>query len=158
MIEYSRQFFFDPASASVRSLIVSGVEELVRGYDIAGVLFDDYFYPTTSAEFDAESYSDYTAGAGMLSLAQFRLQNVSTLIAQTYAAVKKADNGVLFAVSPDASISRNLSRHYADVKTWCSEAGYIDAIVPQIYFGFENQTMPFAAVCGSGRSFVQVHT
>ncbi|MDE6777332.1 MAG: hypothetical protein K2J25_05265, partial [Oscillospiraceae bacterium] len=27
---------------------------------------------------------------------------------------------------------------------WCSEAGYCDIIIPQIYYGFENQTCPFA--------------
>ena len=32
---------------------------------------------------------------------------------------------------------------YADVKKWCSDSGYCDYIVPQIYFGFQNDTCPF---------------
>ena len=32
--------------------------------------------------------------------------------------------------------------YYADVKTWLSEDGYIDIIMPQIYYGFKNNLKP----------------
>ena len=34
----------------------------------------------------------------------------------------------------------------ADVELWASKKGYTDCIIPQIYFGFEHETMPFNEV------------
>ena len=39
--------YFNPAVEEVRELIISGVEEIVRGYDVDGIHFDDYFLPLT---------------------------------------------------------------------------------------------------------------
>jgi uncharacterized lipoprotein YddW (UPF0748 family) len=32
---------------------------------------------------------------------------------------------------------------YADVEKWCSQQGFCDYIVPQIYYGYENEVCPF---------------
>ena len=32
---------------------------------------------------------------------------------------------------------------YADVARWCSEEGCLDYVVPQIYFGYDNEVCPF---------------
>ena len=45
--------YLDPANPAVRQYIADGVEELCQNYDLDGIHFDDYFYPTTSAAFDA---------------------------------------------------------------------------------------------------------
>jgi uncharacterized lipoprotein YddW (UPF0748 family) len=34
--------------------------------------------------------------------------------------------------------------YYADVDTWCGNKGYIDYIMPQIYWGFDHPICPFA--------------
>lgn len=139
----SKGIFFNPTRPEVRKLIVNGVKELVSGYDIDGIHFDDYFYPTTAASFDKTAYSEYTANGGSLSLANWRMDNVNALIKDTYAAVKATKPSVQFGVSPQANVEINYSAQYADVKTWCKTAGYIDYIMPQVYYGFENGTCPY---------------
>ena len=54
--------FYNPADEDVIELIVSGVEEVVRNYDVDGIHFDDYFYPTTEESFDRAYYSEYKSG------------------------------------------------------------------------------------------------
>ena len=139
----SKGIFFNPARPEVRKLIINGIKELVSGYDIDGVHFDDYFYPTTATSFDKTAYSEYTANGGSLSLANWRMDNVNTLIKDTYASVKAAKPSVQFGVSPQANVDIDYSAQYADVKTWCKTAGYIDYIMPQVYYGFENKTCPY---------------
>ena len=53
-----------------------------------------------------------------------------------YSAIKYNNSNILFTVSPMASIKQNYKNLYADVKEWI-KGGYIDYIIPQIYFGFE---------------------
>ena len=38
------------------------------------------------------------------------------------------------------------SEHYVDIKTWLNEDGYIDYIMPQIYWGYTNKYSPFAEI------------
>lgn len=135
--------FFNPARKQVRNLIVNGVTELVENYDIDGIHYDDYFYPTTDASFDKKAYSEYKEGGGSKSLSSWRMDNVNKLIAQTYDAVKSVDPSVKFGVSPNGNIDQNYSTLYADVKTWCKNEGYIDYIMPQLYYGFENASCPY---------------
>lgn len=62
-----------------------------------------------------------------------------------YETVKNVNEDLLFGISPQGNIDANYSTQYADVKLWCSQEGYCDYIIPQIYFGFENENCPFTA-------------
>ncbi len=145
VIDFNDSVYLNPANATVQKMVVAGVEELVNNYDIAGVIFDDYFYPTTEASFDKTDYDAYVTGGGTLDLASWRRENVSTLVSAVYSAIKSADANKLFGVSPSGVIATNINNDYADVNTWCSEKGYIDFIIPQVYYGFDNTAQPFAA-------------
>ena len=48
-IRYNGAVTYDPASKKAQQLIVDGVREIVEKYDVDGIHFDDYFYPTTDA-------------------------------------------------------------------------------------------------------------
>ena len=65
------------------------------------------------------------------------------MVSSIYQAVKKENKEALFGISPQGNIDSNYSGQYADVKTWASESGYCDYIVPQIYYGFKNESCPF---------------
>lgn len=65
------------------------------------------------------------------------------MVKSIYSSVKEQNPDVLFGVSPQGNMENNYEFMYADVKKWCSEEGYLDYIVPQIYFGFENSAKPF---------------
>lgn len=161
VIEYNDGISLNPANDTAKELIISGIDEILNGYDVDGIHFDDYFYPTTDAEYDENTYERFIENGGMMSLDDFRRDNFSRLVAAVYERVKQKDASIEFGISPDASLSRDFSMHYANVELWCNAEGYIDYICPQIYFGFENESMPFsstlgewARVCGSCDLFV----
>lgn len=129
--------YFNPAIPEVRRLIIDGIREIVQNYDVDGVHFDDYFYPTTDAGFDAAAYSEYASSGGGLSLADWRRAQVNTLVSGVYQAVKSIDEDIPFGISPAGNISNCYNSMYADVELWMSRKGYIDYICPQLYWGFE---------------------
>lgn len=146
VLTYNGGYYYNPASEDAQDLIIDGVRELVKYYDVDGIHFDDYFYPTTDASFDADSYGSYKSGGGALGLADWRRENVDMLVADVYSAIKKINSTVLFGISPSGNINTNYSVYYADVAKWGSASGYVDYICPQIYWGFEHATAPFKTI------------
>ena len=132
---------FSCASANVRKLIVNGAKELTKNYKIDGFHLDDYFYPTGIST-SAQSFDiGYTASAG--SLANWRRNQVSTLIKNIHTAVHSINDKISMGVSPGGRIERDRDQGYADVEKWLSTAGYVDYLCPQVYFGMEHSTAPF---------------
>lgn len=134
---------FNPAVDEVTRLIVNGVIEIVKNYDVYAIHFDDYFYPDTDEKIDSEQYEKYKSKGGKLSLGDWRRENISKMIKAVYSAVKKENPNVKFGISPASNIKNDYSALYADVEKWASEDGYADYICPQIYFGFKNIYQPF---------------
>ena len=129
--------YLNPAEDGVRRLVIDGIREIIDRYDVDGIHFDDYFYPTTSSDFDRESYEKYKAAAeNPLSLGDWRRSNVNALISGCYSAIKYKDADILFSVSPAASIEKNYGEYYADIREWVKN-GYVDYLIPQLYFGFK---------------------
>ena len=133
--------YYNPASSLVTSLIVSGVEEIIKNYDVDGIHFYDYFYP--KGDIDKDTYALYKSSGGSLSLKDYRLLNIRNMISSVYSSIKKIDKDIVFGISPQGNIDNNYSSVYLDVKTILSSSGYVDYIMPQIYFGFENSSRPF---------------
>ena len=128
--------YLNPASSRVKNIILSAVREILTNYRVAGIQYDDYFYPTVAESFDEDSYKAYTSGTETpLELSHWRRQNVNSLILCTYNVVKAAKGDRIFGVSPAADLERCYNELYADVETWVS-GGYVDYILPQLYFGF----------------------
>lgn len=132
--------YFNPASKDVTDLIVSGVEEIVKSYDIYSIHFDDYFYPTTKKDIDALEYKN--SGSNQ-KLSDWRRNNVSNMIKAVYKTIKSINKDVKFGISPASNIDDDYSKLYADVTEWVTNEGYIDYICPQVYFGFKNVYQPF---------------
>ena len=49
----------------------------------------------------------------------------------------------ILSVSPSANLANNEKCLYADIPLWMGEEGYLDMIIPQIYYGFKNEKFPF---------------
>ncbi len=137
--------FYDPGIPEVQQMIVDGMAEIVRNYDVDGIHIDDYFYPAFTGEqtdagedlaFDEETYAQYGEGA---ELAAWRRQNVNDLVKAAYAAIKAEKPGVSFGISPQGNNDNNYNQQYSDVKLWMAEAGYCDYVMPQLYWGFGYQ-------------------
>lgn len=132
--------YYNPASLTSQKLIIDGVREIVKNYDVDGIHIDDYFYPSTDEEIDKKQFSEY---GGDLDLEKWRMMNVNSFVSGMFSAVKTIDKNVIVSISPSGDIESCYTSHFADVKKWMSEDGYADLIIPQIYFGFENEKNPF---------------
>jgi uncharacterized lipoprotein YddW (UPF0748 family) len=134
--------YLDPALPAVRQYIADGLTELCQNYALDGIQFDDYFYPTTDAGFDAEEYAAYCAaipdGETPLGLADWRRENVSALVRLCYAAVHQFA-GVEFGISPQGNLDSCRNAQYSDAAAWLDTAGYVDYLMPQIYWGLDYQ-------------------
>ncbi len=136
-VGFANGIYLNPASAEVRGLVLKEVRELIKKYDIDGIHFDDYFYPTQKAEFDKSSFEEYKAQSkNPLSLADYRRENVNTLISSCNSLINYLNDDIIFSISPTASQQNNYENLYADVGSWIN-LGLVDEIIPQLYFGFE---------------------
>lgn len=150
---YNGRLYLDPASEESRSLIINGIDEIIKKYDVDGIHIDDYFYPTASPDFDSANYDEYLKNGGTMALADFRKDRLNKLIKGIYSKVKSNHSSLLFGISPAGIVGNTLSA-YADVYTWGKEYGYADYICPQIYFGFEHETQDFVKLCRQWQDIV----
>lgn len=144
-IKTDNGIFLDPSNETAQQLISDGVKEIAKNYDVDGIQFDDYFYPTEDESFDKKQYEAYIEKYGKensMSLDNWRMQNVNTLICKVYRTIKSVDSSVEFGISPQGNIGNN-DGLYADVKSWCTCKGFADYICPQIYFSLENPALTF---------------
>ena len=144
-IKTDNGIFLDPSNETAQQLISDGVKEIAENYDVDGIQFDDYFYPTEDESFDKKQYEAYIEKYGKensMSLDNWRMQNVNTLICKIYRTIKSVDSSVEFGISPQGNIGNN-DGLYADVKSWCTCKGFADYICPQIYFSLENPALTF---------------
>lgn len=144
-IKTDNGIFLDPSNETAQQLICDGVKEIAENYDVDGIQFDDYFYPTEDESFDKKQHEVYIEKYGKencMSLDNWRMQNVNTLICKVYRTIKSVDLSVEFGISPQGNIGNN-DGLYADVKSWCTCKGFADYICPQIYFSLENPALTF---------------
>lgn len=107
----------DPQAAETKELIVNGIRELLDNYAVDGIHFDDYFY---------------VSGMGDNLSTSLKMKYVNQLITQVYELVHQYKN-VTFGISPAGNLE-NARAAGADIDTWLSQDGYIDYIMPQIYW------------------------
>ncbi len=139
--------YFNPAKDAVHKLILDGVREIINNYNVDGIHMDDYFYPTTDSTFDETEYAEYTNSGGKMSLDEWRRENVNSLVSDIHTVVKSKDKRLIFSISPSGDIEKNVSNYYADIPKWCKTGGYVDLIIPQLYYGFQNESKPFEDIC-----------
>ncbi|MBQ9414438.1 MAG: family 10 glycosylhydrolase [Clostridia bacterium] len=151
LMEADGRYYYVPTSAAAQAIIFDGVRELIEGYDVDGVQFDDYFYPAGAvpddapADFEAADFAAYQARGGTKTLPDWRRAEVSALIAAV-CALCHTKAGCVFGVSPAFSFVSCRDRLYADVERWLSKDGFVDYLCPQLYVGWQNEQAPFEAV------------
>lgn len=131
----------------VKQHIVDTVAEVVRNYDVDGIHFDDYFYPSNNIN-DLDSYNKY---GNDMNIDDFRRNNVNEMVKSVYNTIKSIKSNVKFGISP-RGIWKNKSSDqtgsntnggqsyydiYADTRTWIRN-GWLDYVVPQIYWEIGN--------------------
>lgn len=141
--------WMDPGAPAVQQHVLSVVQDLLRRYPLDGIHYDDYFYPYPApgktVNFpDADSYAAYRQRGGNLALADWRRDNVNSLVRRTYQLVKSERPKALFGVSPFGIYTKGqpaevkagldqLNQIYADPVRWMRE-GWVDYLAPQLYW------------------------
>ena len=139
VVEQGEGLYYNPAIPEVRALIVNGVWEICENYQVDGIQFDDYFYPEGADDsFDQAAYDRLASGE---SRADWRRENVNALVRNTYAAIKEVNPEITFGISPQGNNDNNYNVQYSDVALWMSQQGYVDYVMPQIYWGFDYRTV-----------------
>ena len=152
----------NPALEATRERIVNVCRDIIENYDVDGIIFDDYFYPSGMPTNEtAEDYEDYQAAGTSLSYADWRRENVNRMVADVYEMIQEEDPSIKFGISPagaactDASVA---AKHgidkcpvasdwqyndiFSDPVAWL-EKGTIDYISPQLYWKTDHATNPF---------------
>lgn len=156
VLTFNGALYYNPAKSDVQNLILNGVKEIVKNYDVDGIHFDDYFYPALGnkykSNFDAKEYKAYVKNCkkqkvNAKSIVSWRRSNVSNLVKKVYKTIKSIDKNVEFGISPAGNISNLYAsdRYYVDVKTWMKSSNYVDYICPQIYWSFTHPVCPYTS-------------
>lgn len=143
VFSYNNALYYNPELEAVKQHIVDTVKEIVTYYDVDGIHFDDYFYPSSYPLPTGES-KDGTVANGRREAINDMVRRVSITIKSLNASYSKS---VKFGISPpgiwknsssDATGSNTSGREsyyavFADCRTWIQNE-WIDYIAPQIYW------------------------
>jgi uncharacterized lipoprotein YddW (UPF0748 family)/DNA-binding MarR family transcriptional regulator len=164
-VRFEKTLYFDPGNKEVQQYVTTVIRDIVHRYDIDALHFDDYFYPYDIVEGggpgkdfpDNASYARYGQG---LSKGDWRRSNTDSIIVAIGKAIKEEKPHCKFGISPFA-IWRNSYKDpegsethggqtdydnlYADILLWLKN-GWIDYVVPQIYFEFSHSHAPYAVL------------
>lgn len=129
----SASYFLNPGASSSIKRVNTAVKEVMK-YNIDGVIFDDYFYHASSGYKNIiKNKVTLTASKAAKIPSSTKSANVNKLVKKIYTTVKKADPDATFGISPQGNLSNDAASG-ADVRTWCSIEGYVDYVMPQIYW------------------------
>ncbi len=162
LISHNGEVIFNPALKATRERIVNVCREMIEGYDIDGIIFDDYFYPSGMPTSDAaEDYDDWKSSGTNLSFGDWRRENVNAMVADVYNMIQELDPSIKFGISPagaacsDPAVAKKhgvdpipkgsdwqYNGIFSDPVAWL-KAGTVDYISPQLYWKTDHRTNPF---------------
>ena len=156
------QMVLNPAKEATINHVTNTIKELIENYNVDGVHFDDYFYPSGGIEskYDSADYSAYKQNGGTLGVADWRRENVDKMVKSVSDVVKEyneanPDQYTAFGISPAPVWAPSIENCpdgrgqeggmdvicgsystynslYADTKKWVEEE-WLDYILPQAY-------------------------
>lgn len=161
------QLVLNPAREATITHIENTISELIENYDLDGIHFDDYFYPSGGIEgaVEQKDYNLYCSNGGTLNIKDWRRENVNKMVKAVSDIVseynKTSERYCAFGISPAsvwapgpqmcsddnrvteggmAVICGSYSSYldlYADTRKWVREE-WLDYILPQNYTGFND--------------------
>ena len=161
---YGKQIWLDPGEPGSQTWALAVVLDVVKRYDVDGIVFDDYFYPYPeknwaggTLEFpDDASWKKFGAGSGQ-TREDWRRANVNGFIHKNIIAIHAAKPWVKFGVSPfgiwrpgvPSGISPKAldayGKLYADARLWLA-SGWVDYLAPQLYWPSAQRELSFATL------------
>ncbi|HEY2329900.1 MAG TPA: family 10 glycosylhydrolase [Verrucomicrobiae bacterium] len=161
---YGSQTWCDPGEPESQARAANAVLDVVKRYDVDGIVFDDYFYPYPEKNRDKEeldfpdnvSWQKHGPHNG-LSRDDWRRANVNQFIQKVSQSIKAAKPWVQFGISPfgvwrpgvPAGISPKAldacGKLYADARLWLAN-GWVDYLAPQLYWPIAQREESFPAL------------
>ena len=171
---YNGQLYLNPGVPEVTDFMVKTVDEILNNYNVDAIHLDDFFYPYPYPEGDKmimfsdispdqETYRKYRVDATQ-TIEKWREANINGLVYQLHKTIGRYNYShqkqVEFGISPfgiwasdkeapggSKTSPTQLSSldEYVNTKLWI-EAGWIDYVVPQVYWRFEDSLSPFGVV------------
>ncbi len=160
---YNNKTYFDPGKPGTTQLLKHIIADLVENYDLSGVVFDDYFYPSgiplsaDQATFDSFSTEELEALIlpyyPTINRGNFRRASVNNMIKEVNDTIKAIDPHMVFGVSPAGIYSMqasaaanwgttlpqgiigadNWATIFCDPLAWLHD-GSVDYLSPQLYW------------------------
>lgn len=164
IITYGGKKYYNPAIPAARKHAIAVITQAAEKYDLDGIHLDDYFYPYPVKQKgknvpfpDAAQYKKYGKGKN---LADWRRANVNAFVRDLHQSIKAVKPEMPIGISP-FGVWRNKSKDptgsptrafsayddglYADSRLWI-EQGWIDYIVPQLYWHFGHRAAPYGTL------------
>ena len=158
---YAKEIWLDPGEPATRERALAVVLDVVKRYDVDGVVFDDYFYPYpqkggNGAWMDFPDNASWQRRAKTFEIARddWRRANINQFVQRVSQSVHAAKPWVQFGISPfgiwrpsvpmgiDPKALDAYGKLYADARLWLA-SGWLDYIAPQLYWPIADQPHGF---------------
>ncbi len=146
LVRWGATLWLDPGAREVQDHAVAVVADVLERYDVDGVHLDDYFYPYPrgrTAFPDHRTFQAYRTAGGTLSRADWRRENVDTLVERLWTLVRERCPACRMGISPfglyrpghppGTTGMDQVTALYADPLAWHRE-GWMDYLAPQLYW------------------------
>ncbi len=153
LLTHGNYTILDPGQQRTIDRIVAVCKEIITGYDVDGILYDDYFYPEgTPTDATAQDYDEWQQSGTSLSFGDWRRDNVNRMVQAVYDMIQETRPEVRYGISPAgvAATSSAVASQYgvepcpsgsdwqyngifSDPLAWLA-AQSIDYISPQVYW------------------------
>ena len=158
--QYGTQLLLDPGEPAAREFVRRVVMDVVRRYDVDGVVFDDHFYPYPEKDaagrtLDFPDDATWRKYGGGLSRDEWRRQNINQFVHGVYQNIKAAKPWVKFGISPFGIWRPGFPKPVkgldayaslcADSRLWLA-SGWVDYFSPQLYWPVDSPQQSFPAL------------
>lgn len=165
LLKYGDNTILNPGIPEVRQRIVDVCRDIIENYDVDGIIFDDYFYPSKIPTNSSAGDYNLWKKSGTPNFADWRRENVNKVIKQVYDMIQQVKPYVKFGVSPRgiAGTDQKVADKYGvprcksgsdsqydqifcDPLAWL-KAGSVDYVSPQIYWARGFSAGDFSILC-----------
>ena len=167
LLTHGSYTILDPGQQRTIDRIVAVCKEIITNYDVDGILYDDYFYPSgTPTDASAQDYGEWRASGTTMSFGDWRRDNVNRMVRAVYDMIQQTRPEVRYGISPagvaasDPDVAGKYgvdpcptgsdwqySSIFSEPLAWLSSQS-IDYISPQVYWPFGHSTNDYGKISG----------
>lgn len=155
----------DPGHPEARRYVLNVLMEIIRNYDIDGLVMDDYFYPYGGTN-DEDALTRQLYQPDSLSVGDWRRACVNEVIRSIHDSIRAVKPWVRFGMSPfgiysmtDSAAHRlglTLPKGIAGTDAWADlycdplewvAGGYVDYLAPQLYWSTKAARQGYETLC-----------